>query len=95
MSPEPSFTQTLREEGFIQGSDVVSKVNEVKEEVVNQVEEEVQQKVEETKTVIEETVEEQAQATVNNAKSFAEEKVQTTSNDSIIGKLIDTIKNIF
>lgn len=39
MSPEPSFTQSLREEGFIQGSDVVSKANDAKDEVVTNVEE--------------------------------------------------------
>ena len=38
MSPEPSFTQSLREEGFIQGSDVVSKANDAKDEVVTNVE---------------------------------------------------------
>ena len=42
MSPEPSFTQSLREEGFIQGSDVVTEANKAKEEVVNAVDNEVQ-----------------------------------------------------
>jgi len=86
MSPEPSFTQALREEGFIQGSSVESKVNETKEEVVN--------KVEETKTAVEET-KTKAQSTANQAKNIADTTVKSTSNDSFIGKLIDTIKNIF
>lgn len=86
MSPEPSFTQALREEGFIQGSSVESKVNETKEEVVN--------KVEETKAAVEET-KTKAQSTANQAKNIADTTVKSTSNDSFIGKLIDTIKNIF
>lgn len=87
MSPEPSFTQALREEGFIQGSDVVSKVNETKEEVVNKAEEEVQN--------VDETINEEVETTVNQAKSFADDTAKSTSSDSFIGKLIDSIKNIF
>lgn len=87
MSPEPSFTQALREEGFIQGSDVASKANETKEEVVN--------KVEETETVVQDTIKEEAEPKVNQAKSFADDTAQSASDDSFIGKLIETIKNIF
>ncbi len=93
MSPEPSFTQALREEGFIQGSGVESKVNETKEEVVNKVEE-TKAAVEETKVAVEET-KTKAQSTANQAKNIADTTVKSTSNDSFIGKLIDTIKNIF
>lgn len=87
MSPEPSFTQALREEGFIQGSDVASKANETKEEVVN--------KVEETEPVVEETVKKEAETKVNQAKNIADNSAKSTSDDSFIGKLIDAIKNIF
>ena len=87
MSPEPSFTQALREEGFIQGSDVESKANEAKEEVVNKVDEEVSN--------VEETVNEEVQTKVNQANNFVDDTTKSTSNDSFIGKLVETIKNIF
>lgn len=85
MSPEPSFTQSLREEGFIQGSDVVSKANDAKDEVVTNVEEEV--------TQVEETVKTETKTT--QAKSFADDTAKSASNDSFIGKIVDAIKNIF
>lgn len=85
MSPEPSFTQSLREEGFIQGSDVVSKANDAKDEVVTNVEEEV--------TQVEETVKTETKAT--QAKSFADDTAKSASSDSFIGKIVDAIKNIF
>jgi len=87
MSPEQSFTQALREEGFIQGSDVESKVNETKDEVVTQVDEEV--------TKVEETVNEEVKTKTNQAKSIVDDSAKSTSNDSFIGKLVETIKNIF
>ena len=86
MSPEPSFTQALREEGFIQDIDVHNTANETKKEVVD--------KVEETKNVVEETKVE-TEAKVSQANSFADNTAKSTSNESFIGKLIDSIKSIF
>lgn len=87
MSPEPSFTQSLREEGFIQGSDVVSKANDAKDEVVTNIEEEV--------TQVEETVKTETETKATQAKSFADDTAKSASSDSFIGKIVDAIKNIF